>query len=247
MDKKSLEFQGSEIDKLDNTTLQKLLNIEQIKAIKRENKRGWMWHMGPTLGAIAASLVASIIIIFFGSQIVKGVVAYYQSNVGAARDELAQLKNNLVDLKLLKGKMEKEVDSLKEKEKLKLLSIAAINDHSKQLSLNEAIGISVKIQDDQGVYYLSVDTYPKNAKIYAFYEIIDNFVFPGQIPDIEKSKTIFDIFGVGDESAKGKRNDFAFAPCIVGPIQALRDDYFWIMAEYNGKRSFKCVHLAKKD
>lgn len=230
----------------DLNDLRRQLLIEQLEAARLQNRRGWLWHMGPTLAAIAASIAASVIVIIFGSQAVKGVVSYYESGVNTARQQLNEIEVEIDSLRIKRDSALREFVSAEKKKAALLLNLSALQDYESVDELNNEIGVSIKIRDDKISYSLLVDSFPEGAKILAFCECDENFAFPKQNPNISTCRLFFGIESSDGQHQKGGYTPvYGKTPCIIGPIGKMgnMDNTVWVMAEIGDRRTYRYVHL----
>ncbi|HBZ00764.1 MAG TPA: hypothetical protein DEO84_05515 [candidate division Zixibacteria bacterium] len=225
---------------VDEHSIKYKLLIEQLKAAEIQNKRGWLWHMGPTLGAIAASITASLIIILVGNQLVERIIDNYYKRVTTAKEEIKALTDSLTQIY-------EDVNNLKSQKAELTGNIVAFNDTRENRNNENNIGISIEIKEERTCYYLNVYTYPEGVKIFALTDCKNNFVFPDKIPIIDSCSQYCDVVSLDGQLLKSQIDSkTGHSPCKIGPIgkNGNCDNSVWVIAELNGKRTCKIIQLS---
>lgn len=230
---------------VDEKQLRRQLLIEKLELARLENRRGWLWHMGPTFAAIGASIAASIVVLLFGSEMGKGVVDYYETNVTGARQQLETVESEVEKSEIKLKAVNRDIESASLRRTELLNKISAIEDYQK-IEFLEDVGIGIKIQDNGTSYSLNIETFPQGATISVFSECDKNFIFPGESPDPNKCQLFYSLNCIDGYFAEKINEPVAGkSPCLTKPIQKMgnMDNTVWVSAEHDGKKSYKYVHL----
>ncbi|MGC2063180.1 MAG: hypothetical protein WA610_09380, partial [Thermodesulfovibrionales bacterium] len=217
----------------------------QIESIRKESTRGWLWHLGPTLGAIAASIAASIIVILLGSQIVKG---YFDSKVTVSQQKSAELEHRISDLQVQTDKESETLKKLEHNIQVAKIELSARNDHNHLVNTDE-LGLGVVIKDQGTHYVLSIGTHPQGATISVFAMCKGNYVFPNEHPNPKDCQLLYEpqCSAKNDPTCGSKSCKTSKNPCIydLGKVGSGMDRSLWISAELNGVKTVKYIYVDK--